>query len=122
LAALQILLAKKWIEQENIEPFYIELSTIARSYIEARFNLRAPELTTEEFIRETASSHHLSLDHQQLTGAFLEQCDLVKFAKHRPAQSDMRAAYSAAERLVRETIPEAAHSSTINHQPSAVPT
>jgi hypothetical protein len=104
LAAIQILLAKKWIEQENVEPFYVELSQIVRAYIEARFNLRAPELTTEEFIREASASHHLSLDHQQLIAAFLEQCDLVKFAKHRPAQSDMRAACAAAERLIHETI------------------
>ena len=105
LAALQALLGRNYIETENVEPFYIELSGIVRTYIEGRFNLRAPELTTEEFIREATSSHHLSLDHQQLTTAFLEQCDLVKFAKHKPAQADMRAAFSAAERLVKETIP-----------------
>ena len=103
--ALHELLAKQWIEQENIEPFYVELSNIARHYIEDRFNLRAPEQTTEEFIRTTANSPVLSPDHRQLTASFLEQCDLVKFAKHRPAADDMRAAYGAAERLVRETVP-----------------
>lgn len=105
MEALQSLLAKQWIEQENIEPFYVELSNIARHYIEDRFNLRAPEQTTEEFIRTTASSPILSLDHRQLTASFLEQCDLVKFAKHRPGSDDMRAAFGAAERLVRETVP-----------------
>lgn len=105
LRALHGLLAKQWIEQENIEPFYVELSGIARHYIEDRFDLRAPEQTTEEFIRTTANSPVLSADHRQLTSSFLEQCDLVKFAKHRPGADDMRAAYSAAERLVQETIP-----------------
>ncbi len=105
LRALEALVARNYIETENAEPFYVELSAIVRTYLEQRFSLRAPELTTEEFIREAASSRRLSLDHQQLTLAFLEQSDLVKFAKHRPTSADMRAGLNAAERLVRETIP-----------------
>jgi hypothetical protein len=105
LNALRDLLAKGWIESENSEPFYIELSSIVRRYLENRFGLRAPERTTEEFIRETVTSRLLSSDHQMLTSEFLEQCDLVKFAKHRPKRVDMQNGYNAAERLVRETIP-----------------
>jgi len=105
LHALAGLLSKHWIEQANVEPFYVELSDIVRRYIEDRFQLRAPEQTTEEFIRATANSALLSHDHRKLTSSFLEQCDLVKFARHRPGADDMRAAYSAGERLVRETTP-----------------
>ncbi|MCX7007503.1 MAG: hypothetical protein NTY53_09700 [Kiritimatiellaeota bacterium] len=105
LAALQALLSRGLIEQHQIEPFYVELSAIARRYLEARFQLHAPEETTEEFLREVASSGTLSQQHQQLVAAFLDQCDLVKFARHQPDQNDMRTAYSAAEKLVRETIP-----------------
>ena len=43
--------------------------------------------------------------HQERLQAFLEQCDLVKFARHRPAPGDAAAALEAAERLVRETRP-----------------
>ena len=105
MADLRRLLAKGWIESENVEPFYIELSSIIRRYLENRFGLRAPERTTEEFIREAVTSRLLSSDHQMLTSQFLEQCDLVKFARHRPQRSDMQNGYDAAERLVRETIP-----------------
>lgn len=105
LAALQQLLSKGWIESRNIEPFYVELSGIVRRYIEDRFHLKAPERTTEEFIREAANSRVLSPAHQSLTYGFLEQCDLVKFARHQPESDDMRNAGAAAERLVRETIP-----------------
>ena len=105
LQALRHLLSKGWIEALNIEPFYVELSNIVRHYLEDRFQLRAPELTTEEFIREASSSHRLSEAHQQLTLGFLEQSDLVKFARHQPSQQDMKTAYSSAETLVRETIP-----------------
>jgi len=120
LAALHDLLARGLIESGQVELFYIRLSAIIRRYIEDRFQLRAPERTTEEFIREATSSRLLSLDHQMLTRDFLEQCDLVKFARHRPEQTAMRAGYAAAERLVRETIPApvASHQpSTINHSP-----
>lgn len=105
LQALRDLLAKGWIESGQLEPFYVELSGIVRTYLENRFGLRAPERTTEEFIREAVESRLLRPEHQLLTRDFLEQCDLVKFARHRPAQAEMRAAYAAAERLVTETMP-----------------
>lgn len=105
LAALRELLARPWIEERNVEPFYVELSGIVRTYLERRFGLHAPEQTTDEFIREATSSRLLSLDHQQLVGAFLEQSDLVKFARHQPESADMRNAAAAAERLIQETVP-----------------
>jgi hypothetical protein len=105
LAALQALRARGWIEAGNSEPFYIELSAIVRLYLEQRFALNAPEQTTEEFIRASSQSAMLSLEHRQLTQSFLEQSDLVKFARFAPAPADMEAALAAADRLVRETIP-----------------
>jgi len=115
LNELKRLRAKGWIESENAEPFYVELSSIIRRYLENRFGLRAPERTTEEFIREASTSRLLSSDHQMLTCEFLEQCDLVKFARHRPRRADMQSGYDAAERLVRETIPH--EPSTTDHSP-----
>lgn len=105
LAALQALLARGLIEQNQFEPFYVEVSAIARRYLEARFQLHAPEQTTEEFLRDVASVGKLTPAHQQLVTDFLEQSDLVKFARYQPDQNSMRAAYSAAEKLVKETIP-----------------
>ncbi|NCC53216.1 MAG: hypothetical protein EOM20_18670 [Spartobacteria bacterium] len=105
LAALRALQQKGWIEAEQVEPFYVELSRIARQYLEDRFHLRAPEQTTEEFIREAVHSRKLSNDHQQLLRDFLEQSDLVKFARHRPGPDDMQNAFAAAERLVLDTQP-----------------
>ena len=107
LAALRELLTRGLIENNQIESFYVAVSAIARRYLEARFQLHAPEQTTEEFLREVASARKLSPEHQRLVANFLEQCDLVKFARYQPAQADMRAAHAAAEKLVRETIPVA---------------
>lgn len=104
LLALAALRQRGWIAAGLVEPFYVEVSSIVRRYLEDRFHLHAPEQTTEEFIRSASGSRLLSLDHQQLVTAFLEQCDLVKFARHRPGAVDMEAALAAAERLVRETV------------------
>ncbi len=105
LEALGRLRAKGWIEQRIIEPYYVELSGIVRSYLEGRFGLRAPERTTDEFLREAAASQLLDADQQERVRLFLEQADLVKFARHEPVPETMRAADAAAEKLVRETAP-----------------
>jgi len=103
LEALDRLRQRGWIEEDRPEPFYVELSRIVREYVEQRFGLRAPERTTEEFLREAAASNALAPEHQALAGAFLEECDRVKFARARPRPADMRRALEIAERLVRET-------------------
>lgn len=105
LTALEALLRRGHLEQGNAEPFYVELSTIVRVYLEDRFELHAPEQTTEEFIRDSSRSQALSIEHRQLTQSFLEQSDLVKFARLQPGGEDMQRAWEAAARLVRETIP-----------------
>lgn len=105
LDALAALRAKGWIETRRIEPFYVELSAIVRRYLEGRFGLRAPERTTEEFIRDAADSRALSDAQRDGVARFLEQSDLVKFARHSPEAADMRNALGSAERLVRETMP-----------------
>ena len=107
LNALADLRAKGWIEALKIEPFYVALSGIVRRYLEGRYGLRAPERTTEEFIRDALTSRKLSDAHRDLVAGFLEQSDLVKFARHSPGAADMRNALDSAERLVRETLPTA---------------
>lgn len=103
LNALRLLKSKGYVERDEVEPFYTELSGIVRRYLEDRFDLRAPEQTTEEFIREAAGTDALSGEQNELVGAFLEQSDLVKFARFRPGAIEMQDALDAAERLVLET-------------------
>jgi hypothetical protein len=83
--------------------FCTEVSNTLRVYLEERFNLRAPERTTEEFLVELRSSQYLMLDQKQSLGAFLESCDLVKFAKFEPNEISLRQLHDAALRLVDET-------------------
>lgn len=105
LLALAALEQRTAFATADPEVFFVEVSIIVRHYLEERFALRAPEQTTEEFIRAAASSQLLRLEHQQLVEAFLLECDLVKFARHRPGADRMQQALGAAYRLVRETIP-----------------
>jgi hypothetical protein len=82
-----------------VEEFYTRLSDIVRQYIEARFGLRAPERTTEEFLAEAT----LPRDSMALLGEFLREADLVKFARYRPGNEDMDRAFDAAETFIRRS-------------------
>jgi hypothetical protein len=86
-------------------PFCTSVSDAIRAYLEERFNLRAPERTTEEFLDELQNSAVLSLDQKQSLGEFLMRCDLVKFARYEPGEPELRGLYDAAIRLIDETQP-----------------
>ncbi len=87
-------------------PYCIAVSDAIRVYLEERFEFRAPERTTEEFLDELQSSAFLTLDQKQTLGEFLMQCDLVKFARYQPGEAELRQLYDAAVRLVEETQPQ----------------
>ncbi len=88
------------------KPFCVAISLALRVYLEERFQLRAPERTTEEFLEELRLSPRLSLGQKESLGEFLTRCDLVKFARHEPAESALRELFDAAMRLVEETAME----------------
>lgn len=52
--------------------FYVELTMVVRRYIQRKYGIRAPNMTTEEFLREARPSDELR--------KFLESADMVKFA------------------------------------------
>ncbi len=100
LAALQ---AKGLEAAGRVKEFYIELSDIVRRYLESRFSLRAPEMTTEEVLYSLRESGELTGAQKNLLKEFLQRCDLVKFAKYGPTQQEAEESFNAAERLVKET-------------------
>jgi hypothetical protein len=85
--------------------FCILVSDTVRRYLEERFAFHAPERTTEEFLRELSETNLLSADQKESLGRFLENCDLVKFAKYEPGENELRELHSSAVRLVEETEP-----------------
>jgi hypothetical protein len=101
--ALEALRARGLVQAGAVEAYYVALSGIVRTYLEQRFALRAPEMTTEEFLVASARRGVLAGPHRTLLGAFLAESDLVKFARHRPAAADAERAWAAARRFVDET-------------------
>jgi hypothetical protein len=92
---------------EALDAWTVRLSAIVRRYVEDRYGLRAPERTTEEFMREASRSPAIRPEHRTLLRAFLEHCDRVKFAAYRPAEAESRGALASARRFVEETRPAA---------------
>ena len=89
------------------KPFVIAVSDTARTYLEERFDFRAPERTTEEFLRELSGTDLLATEQKESLGNFLASCDLVKFAKYEPREPELRGLHGAAVKLVEETEPKA---------------
>ncbi|MEZ4216998.1 MAG: hypothetical protein R3E88_11015 [Myxococcota bacterium] len=87
----------------TMDAFFVRLSLIVRTYLEDRFGLRSPELTTEEFLQVMGRSPDLARSHQLLLREFLVLADLVKFAGHLPADEDVTRSIQAAERFLEET-------------------
>ncbi len=100
---LERLLAAPRPSASEIDIFYVELSGIIRRYLEDRFELRAPELTTEEFLETVGQSSALSRVHQALLREFLRNADLVKFAGVQPVAEDIKQAIETARQFVEET-------------------
>lgn len=100
---LDNLLKRTRDSREEIEQFYVDLSNIVRRYLEDRFDLRAPELTTEEFLTTVKDSPDLQAEHQDLLRGFLRQADLVKFARAEPSEASTQATVDAALRFLDET-------------------
>lgn len=85
------------------DAWFVELSAIVRRYLEGRYGVRAPELTTEEFLQEAQRAAGLTPRHRELLVAFLERCDRVKFAGYRPDADESLDTLRAARAFVEDT-------------------
>lgn len=71
-AELDRLLKKGLPGRGRYKDFYVELTMVVRRYIQRKYGISAPHMTTEEFLRTAKPSDDLR--------RFLESADLVKFA------------------------------------------
>jgi hypothetical protein len=74
-----------------------------RHYIEDRFELRAPERTTEEFLYELKFTRELSEGQKGDIEEFLTLCDLVKFAKHAPTVEQVQRTFNLVKEFIEKT-------------------
>jgi hypothetical protein len=89
--------------QVEAKVFFVSISAIIRKYLEDRFDMQAPELTTEEFLTLASKSRELSNSHQNLLRGFLKQADLVKFAGVRASADEIEGSQDAAVRFLEDT-------------------
>lgn len=100
-------LMKSKIYERDVRSFYLKITGIVRWFIEETIGIRAPEQTTEEFLRELSAQrdeNHLFDDSMRLhLKDFLEFSDLVKFAKFQPTMDDIFRGYKSARTVVEQS-------------------
>ena len=69
----------------------------------SRFAFAAPLRSTEEFLAEARHSPKIPREFQTLLGEFLENCDLLKFARTFADRRELENLHAAAVRFVEET-------------------
>jgi len=102
-ARLRALVKDDLLGAGRVKEFYERLSGILRHYIEHRFELRAPERTTEEFLAELKHSDLLGEADKQMLAEFLTHCDLVKFAEHQPSNEQIQRSFDLAKEFIEKT-------------------
>ena len=90
-------LARSGLAETDVVQFYVELTAVVRRYIERTTGIRAPEQTTEEFLREISQANTFNRDTNERLRNFLESADLVKFAAFRPRHEDVEESFSRAK-------------------------
>jgi len=100
---LQALVKEDLIGAGRLKDFYERISNILRHYIEHRFNLRAPERTTEEFLMDLSQTDCLASDDKANLGEFLKHCDLVKFARHNPTREQIQKTFDLVKNFIEKT-------------------
>jgi hypothetical protein len=91
------------LEQRLFKEFFTRVADIVRHYIENRFNIRAPHMSTEEFLNFLSISGHLNETQKTALKEFLNSCDMVKFAKYAPTVTEAWQNFDLAKRLIDDT-------------------
>jgi hypothetical protein len=102
-ARLKALVKDDPVAAGKIKEFYERISDILRHYIEHRFDMRAPERTTEEFLAELAVDDVLGETDKKMLEEFLTHCDLVKFAKHDPTHEQIQRTFDLVRDFIEKT-------------------
>ncbi len=96
------------LDRGEFPEYYVELTRILKGYVEGRFGVEALDRTTDELRRalqrpETAA--RLEGVEVETLIRFLQDCDLVKFARFSPEAEETRGALETVRALVQRTQP-----------------
>ncbi len=84
----------------EMQSFFVELTLVVRRFIERTSGVRAPEQTTEEFLRAMRTHRGFDAESRERLAAFLQSADLVKFAGFRPARAEIEESFRRAQEFV----------------------
>ena len=96
----------KDMQIESYQKFYVLLSEVIRRYFEDQFLIKAVEMTTEEFLCSFKTRSEFSAETKEMLEVFLTDCDMIKFAKFKPALNEMRTHLEHARQIVLLSKPE----------------
>jgi hypothetical protein len=92
------------LELGQVKEYHIEVSEALRTYVEHRFHVPALEMTTREVV-QGLHGVRVSQDFIDDFRRFLDQCDMVKFAKVRPDAERSASVLTLGRDLVTSSIP-----------------
>jgi hypothetical protein len=95
-----LLLSENLPARGLVKEFYLRLTGIVRQYVEDTTGIRAPEQTTEEFLRDMKASTAFSPERSARLAEFLEAADLVKYAGQHPEGPQIDQAIARAHEFV----------------------
>jgi len=90
-------------QKGEVKEYYSRLSDILRRYIDNRYGISSPELTTDETVRMLQRAAVTTPGQMILVKEILSLSDMVKFAKYLPETMVHESAYGNAHRFVDET-------------------
>jgi hypothetical protein len=103
LAELREIRESGLLEEGRAAEYTDRVSDVLRRYLRGRFDLPAPERTTEEFLDEVARAAVIDRARRRFLADYLARCDLVKFAAQDPGRRELEGIFDSSVRFVEET-------------------
>lgn len=101
LTAIDQLARENLIETKQFDRFYTNLSSLVRTFIEKRYQVRSSTYTTQEFLEKISKSPILDNKKQIMLIEFLNSSDRVKFAKYDPTKEECEQALQNARGFIK---------------------
>ncbi len=98
--ANDLLMALKAKDRGELTQFYLYVSLSLRKFYVKKYNIGALESTTNELLKRL---NKVGMDKKAIVGIgdILEECDLVKFAKHEPSAKEAEEVYRRAVSFIK---------------------
>jgi hypothetical protein len=110
LEELEAIRRSTLLKEQRTGEYFDRVSDGVRNYLGARYGFDGLETTTDE-MRALLKRIRPPVPELKRIGEFLAECDLVKFARVLPGESDCLEALRRGEEIVRRTIPVSAGAS-----------